>query len=166
MLLLICFNLSVRKNCEVSSRTMPYRADMQRPIGIALLGKKPPNRFYLERIAHWCTGSVAFEVKGFIGVKITRSLVRSSDGTFLPIGIGVSDAAGAAVGIDGCSPNDGPYGIVILDGLLERLDIQGADTVGSGITVCRRVKSLAPRALGDGSQRGRKDLTLGCQDQV
>lgn len=70
---------------------------MQRTIRQPFLGEEPPDRFNLKRIADWRSRAVALEVKRFIGIEIARPLIRSSNGTFLPVRIRVCDAARATV---------------------------------------------------------------------
>lgn len=75
----------------------PYRSNMQRTIRQPFLCEEPADRFNLKRIADWRSRAVAFEVKRFVGIEIARPLIRSSNGTFLPIRIRVCDAARATV---------------------------------------------------------------------
>lgn len=70
---------------------------MQRTIRQPFLCEEPADRFNLKRIADWRSRAVAFEVKRFVGIEIARPLIRSSNGTFLPIRIRVCDAARTTV---------------------------------------------------------------------
>lgn len=50
--------------------------------------------------------------------------------------------------------------------MLQRLDVQRTDPIGSGIAIRRGVKSLASRTSRDRSQGGREDLALRREDEV
>ena len=70
---------------------------MQRTICQPFICEEPADRFNLKRVADWRSRAVAFEVKRFVGIEIARPLIRSSNGTFLPIRIRGCDAARATI---------------------------------------------------------------------
>lgn len=70
---------------------------MQWAIRRPFLCEEPTDRLNLKRIADWRSRAMTFEVERFVGVKIPRPLISSSDSSFLPIRIRVCDTACATV---------------------------------------------------------------------
>ena len=123
------------------------------------------HRLHFDRVTDSGTGTVALNVVGLVEAKASLDICLADDG-FLAISAGQGDTIGLAVGVDGCTANDGADRVSVTDGIAEPLDEDGTDAISPAIAVGGRVKGVASGGLGKDTSLHGRELLLGRLDEV